>query len=427
MKKFLIELDRFYVRKRRCKQKKNTEKNSSYSEYDAIRNEVLKYFQRIIPRIKTKEYNKKQELNLTVSEDFSVFSNPEFVLGSLGELTQLGLLKKIVSICIDQEKMSSHDLTSEVLIAQAALALRAEKSKKNKSLRFRGVFPENEDFSKLIKGIGIIDQVKSIRCLNKNVDKINVFKAKGKIERGDSIQSGDRKLSAQENFIIHMNDSLEMINKKLTERAENKLIEIIGELIGNAEDHSECDEAHWQFYGFTDENTKGEIFQQISIFNFGTSIADSIRASKSKSIVKKRVEPYINNHEGDVDSDVLHTIAALQENVSSKLDEQPDRGQGFTDLLLFFEDVANECANDPENHVQMSIISGSVTMYFDGTYLPTVNEDGRHLIFFNDKNCPEQQPDSDFVKKMNDITFPGTIITIKYRLREEDYELEEVL
>ena len=427
MKKYLIEQDRFYCRKRLKVQSTKAFVVSKESEYEAIRNEVLSNFQKISRSPKNIRLRKQHTLHLNVVTDFSIFTNSEYVLSFIGDLTHRTLLKKISTININQSAMITHDLTSEVLIAQAALALKAEKASKNKKLIVEGIFPKNEDFSKLIKGIGIVEQIKSIRCHNRNVDNTSVFKAKGKIEAGDSIQSGDRKLTAQENFITHMNDSLNMIGRQLTDGAENKLLEIIGELIGNAEDHSDSIEAHWQFYGFTDKNSKGEVFQQISIFNFGTSISDSIEKSLSKDIVNKRVEPYIKMHINEVPKEILFTVIALQENISSKLDEQPDRGQGFTDLLQFFEEVAHECTNNEDNHVQMSLVSGAVSIYFDGTYLPKVDRDtGRHLIYFNESNSPMKKPDPTYVKKMRDISFPGTIITIKYRLREEDYELRGV-
>ena len=51
---------------------------------------------------------------------------------------------------------------------------------------------------------------------------------------------------------------------------------------------------------------------------------------------------------------------------------------------------------------------------------------GRHLIYFNSSNQESIVPDNNYVKIMEETYFPGTIITLKYRLREEDYELDEV-
>ncbi len=422
-----IENDRYYVKKRALQASGSKQKNSGESQYLDIRKEVLKNFQNIIPKLNIKPPRVKQGLEVTISEDFSVFTNSAYVLDIIGTITQQGMLKKISNIKIDQSKMPKHDLASEVLIAQAALALKADKISRGANFSVNGVFPDNRDLGKLIKNIGIVNQISSI--VTNDIDRTNdltVFKANGKIDKDASIQSGDQKLSAIDKFINHMNESLSMIGKKLTGSAESQLIEIIGELIGNAEDHSGSDDAHWQFYGYTDKNSKGEIYQQICIFNFGTSIAGSIKSSMDKPVVYERVNSYVKLHQDQVPDDILYTIMALQENISSKLDEQPDRGQGFTDLLLFFEEIVKECTENKNNHIQMSIISGSVSLYFDGKYLPKKDEiSNRHLIFFNKDNSFMDVPDSKYVNIMPNVSFPGSIITIKYRLREEDYEQKE--
>ncbi|KAF7777024.1 hypothetical protein PMAN_a2230 [Pseudoalteromonas marina] len=422
-----IDSDRFYVNKRAKSPKPLKNKSSSDSQYEEIRKEVLKYFNKMIPQLAIKNFKKQQTVNLEIDHDFSMFVDAEKVLSIIGSLTQYGLLKKVSEINIDQSSITEHDLTSEVLIAQAALSLKAYKSKNNKKIAVNGTFPNNVDFAKLIKGIGIVKQISSIKYFSDSTEDNAIFSAKGKIFQDSGLLDGDKKASVIEAFIEHMNESLSMVHKKLTDKAETDLIEIISEIIGNAEDHSNFSDSHWQFYGYTDKNSKGEIFQQLSIFNFGESISESLCKSMDKPIVYNRVNPYIQKHKGKVPENILYTISALQENISSKLDEEPDRGQGFTDLLLFFENVAKECLGDENNHVKMSILSGNVSIYFDGKYVPKLDDvSGRHLIYFNSSNQESIVPDNNYVKIMRETYFPGTIITLKYRLREEDYELDEV-
>ena len=84
-------------------------------------------------------------------------------------------------------------------------------------------------------------------------------------------------------------------------------------------------------------------------------------------------------------------------------------------MIEFFEKMHNEYS-DGKTHANMSIMSGNTHILFDGTHTLTDHENGRKVIAFNSDNDLKQPPDPDYVKNLGKVHFPGTIISIKFRL-----------
>ena len=141
-----IDTDRFYVKKRAPNIKSKTQGSSSQSKHEKIRKEVLLNFSKIIPQIKVKRARRQQKLDINIKEDFSIFTNPFYVLEVIGQFTQRAKQKKVSEVNIDMFEMPMHDLTSQVLIAQAAIALKADKSRRGTLLSINGTYPNDPDF-----------------------------------------------------------------------------------------------------------------------------------------------------------------------------------------------------------------------------------------------------------------------------------------
>jgi hypothetical protein len=115
--------------------------------------------------------------------------------------------------------------------------------------------------------------------------------------------------------------------------------------------------------------------------------------------------------------EALWTLYALQEGVS-RLRHSPggeDRGNGTVRLIEYFMKLASD---DPK----MVIISGSTWILFDGTHqLGTIRkgEEDRKIIAFNETNDLALPPDPKFVRTLKKA-FPGTLVSLKFRLRGED-------
>lgn len=120
------------------------------------------------------------------------------------------------------------------------------------------------------------------------------------------------------------------------------------------------------------------------------------------------------------------TLIALQGYVSSKnIDESTDRGQGTVDLIEFFQNVSKECLPEPSKKARMAIISGSTHIYFDGTHHIKQDETGKEVIAFNANNSLNDKPEKKYVRKMKDVSFPGTIIAARFPISERSTEIRE--
>ena len=64
----------------------------------------------------------------------------------------------------------------------------------------------------------------------------------------------------------------------------------------------------------------------------------------------------------------------------------------------------------------MVIVSGSTYVLFDGTYQMQANAEGNRIIAFNGANDLRERPDSTYVRQLEGVSFPGTVISLKFSL-----------
>jgi hypothetical protein len=136
-----------------------------------------------------------RNIKTTIADDFSIFIDPEDVLRGVSELTHVCMCKYVETIQINQVSMTSHDLTSEILLAQAVVSVKAVKRYNGSNFSIKGLYPLNKDFAKLIKSIGIVDQIKvrsdHFHISNPSVTK--VFRASSTTKEEVSLFSRDKK------------------------------------------------------------------------------------------------------------------------------------------------------------------------------------------------------------------------------------------
>lgn len=98
-------------------------------------------------------------------------------------------------------------------------------------------------------------------------------------------------------------------------------------------------------------------------------------------------------------------------------------------FIEFFQDMYEICkSNMIEAKAQMTVISGSTCVLFDGTYrLATAAPGSGKTIAFNSTNDLTKRPDSKYVHGMNGVHFPGTVISVRFPLTVGDGSLVEEL
>lgn len=160
---------------------------------------------------------------------------------------------------------------------------------------------------------------------------------------------------------------------------------------------------------FYDKRTK-EL--TILIFNFGNTIAQTLQRNNLPAPMKELVKGVISNHtlrhlfrvgSPCTEENVL-TLLALQEGVSSRINYDKTRGHGLIDYIEHCFELSPAC--------RISIISGRTAIKIDGTYPISqqfVFGRNRRILALNAKNDLYTRPDSNYVRNLN-VMFPGLII-----------------
>ena len=228
---------------------------------------------------------------------------------------------------------------------------------------------------------------------------------------------------------------LSNMGKTLTGLAETNLYKVIGEVMQNADDHSDTTNRYSIGYF---ERTKTDtcdfgIFN-LAILNFGNTIYETFKDPKGEPIniniveqmedLSKRYTSKNFFRQAKFEEETLWTLYALQDGVTRMLDWK--RGNGS---IRFIESFFNLKGNDQVDDVsKMVITSGHTRIIFDGKYKIVSRQRGAgnetyKMMTFNESGNIEELPDSSYVKYEKNY-FPGTMISAKIKI---DYENTENL
>ena len=227
--------------------------------------------------------------------------------------------------------------------------------------------------------------------------------------------------------IDYVIECLKKMGKKLTPKKRSDLCTVIGEILINAEEHSTL---HHRFsMGYFHETYEGEkhtgLFHLV-ILNFGSSIYEKFSKNEdcpSEIVDKMRAlsEKYTRRllfKSGEFEEETLWTLYALQQGVTSVPDMQ--RGSGTIQFIRSFFNIKG--SQEVDNVSRMVLLSGKTKIIFDGSYMVQEKFDGKNkfnVMTFNESGNIEDLPNPKFVKTI-DTFFPGTIISAKILLNEDD-------
>ena len=416
-----------HQKRKKIRAKSDTEKKLPFQ------NRKIKYLCSISNRHANDKYSEKADF--TVPRNFSLIENPDETLSFINQVAKTITLPHLKTIYFDHRDVINHDLGAELLLGFAASEVKLAAANRNREIRIVGHYPSSERKKQLIKALGVVKRLDlDGHRIDTGEESLEVFDFEGAPETVYRSGSEDRKNRCVRKFVEHINACVSHMGKKLTTAAVESLTTYMGEVIGNAEDHS--GESRWYVYGYLDEGNHDEDtsevhFCEIVIFNFGKTFSDTFTELDEESFSFKVAHPYVKAHEkkGFFNSrwtvEDLFTLVALQGNISSKLkDQNSDRGRGTVDLIEFFQNVAIECEKNGENLSRMSIISGKTTIFFDGKYR-IEEKDGMEVIAFNNDNDLKQQPDRNYIKRLKQSTFPGALIAIRFPLESNKESLED--
>ena len=379
----------------------------------------------LLESIKSKPYK-----TISIPPVFSIIDNPTGTLKVAKQLATYSRLPiKIKGITIDHFNIKSIDLAAESILDLAVMEMEKEIKSHNRKFEIKGHYPLDEHLKRFIRAIGIVKNLDiQHEFLTKDEEKdLKIFQMRNsRFYQKDNIDQSDYKENTITDFVDHINSCLMVNGRKLTPESILNLADYTGEIISNVEDHTDIND--WSIVGYLD-NSHEEHICEITIFNFGNTMASTLNDLPEAHYTKKIISPYIELHKNkgwfsdDWDENDLLTLIALQGDISSKnIDETMDRGQGTVEMIEFFQQVHQECMKESHSCARMAILSGSTHILFDGTYaMSSVN--GRKIIAFNKDNNLESPPDKKFVTNLGKTFFPGTIISIRFPLQDTQTQI----
>ncbi|GAA6144599.1 hypothetical protein [Thalassolituus maritimus] len=426
------------------KKRKNGGESLEKLEIRAVKNLTSDYFSKIGCTTKTGKVNKKISYNLP--KDFCFIHSPSVALKAIYDIHQIASKEEVAEIHINHQKVKSYHLTSEVLLGLCVETERTKrkirfkskhsKSKKKRKLRVVGTLPSDPNHEQLIHEIGVVSEVKAstAKPLPLSTRKQHLFSKRSVGHSIASAYSNDDKTKTSVKFVDYVNRCIRDHRLGLTDDATSKLQLAISEVLDNSERHATSDDGKhiWHARGYLNSESEQENLE-ISLFNFGMSIAETFEELPDTAFGKQQVMSYANEHmvsPKNFSKDQLVTVAALQHRYSSKNKSENDtNGQGTIYLIEFFERLCEDLSELPSYErvkPEMSIVSGMTHILFDGTYrlseLPDYNGGGsdQFIIAFNKQNSLKLPPDTNYVKKLTEgMFFPGVAISIKVPLKEE--------
>ena len=360
---------------------------------------------------------------LRVPKVFSTIENPTESLAAVSQFANRCRTERVRGVLIDHSNLATYDLAANGLLDVIAVEVKYEARQSGRKIRWRGNYPKDKKIRLFIKALGII---KHLEIAHEYPDadeaaKIDVFDTRNKhYYRELNPKKADFKSRTVAGFVDHINNCLARVKRVLTLDARQKLCDYTGEILDNVEEHAGM--VDWTIQGYLDTSVATPICE-IAIFNFGRTISDSLSALPRDGYTWRQISRYLELHRQRKwfspswsESDLL-TLIALQGQVSSKnLKVEDTRGNGTIDLIEFFQKVHAECALSSEIRATMAIISGATHILFDGKYALSAPDRGPRRIAFNSENDLEIPPDRDYVKHLSSVSFPGTIISIRFPL-----------
>ncbi len=385
------------------------------------RSKVLDLFSKLTSHGLKKLPPKKIDL----PSEFSISRNPEETLRVIRDIVEHARRSRKPRLILDHRPIITMGLGADSLLGVVLKEIRLE----NQAVRgsyIRGYKSNRRNIRKIMDEIGCVSVLNSgydedIRLSLKSSAQVFRHRNRGKALAIDPLQL-DPISATTKDFSDHLDACLSLIGRKLTRKGRDRLLSYVGEILINAQEHSGT--AEWTIAGFIDKEDQQLIYRCV-IFSFGASISDTFKLLSRDTEAWQTVEPYVSRHKASRlfgpswRSEDLLTVVALQGHVSSKIDEDSSRGQGTVDLIQFFQEVSQECGNS-EPRPEMTIISGSTSIVFDGRYRMKYEASlERMVIAFNEGNNLLARPDSDCVHPVPGEGFPGVMISITVPLAHE--------
>ncbi|MDD5464944.1 MAG: hypothetical protein PHP73_01175 [Candidatus Omnitrophica bacterium] len=301
-------------------------------------------------------------------------------------------------------------------------------------IRLSGVISDFKQVNNFLLSFGILNEL-GISHRNFGNEKVDVDYAEKYYTFKMSGSKAKPQLAsfASVGVVEYFNTCLEYNGFKIADPARISLVDRMGEIICNAEEHCGNEKGEWFALGCYNKETHNCSF---AIINYGKTIYETLSDKDSTaSDVIENVQKIIDSHRPfwqkiyglmfkKEHEEPTWSIMALQDGISSKRTNTGrgrTRGQGIMDVLSFIELI-----KAGSNGAEICLLSGHSAVKIDYSYPIIAKEVGsakekRRFITFNKENDLKIPPDGDKVLFFDD-KFQGTIFTGSFKLDKKYLE-----
>lgn len=322
------------------------------------------------------------------------------------------------AVYVNQEKCEHIDLCAASLLNELAYAASADLR-----VNLGGRYPSNEEAREIVEATGLPARFGLTRAKS----NFKLFP----VVRGGSHRSVRHTGKTLERAAADLANYLERcfgsVGYALETQAKNWLGRLLGEVLGNVEDHSSGQD-WWILAYMRRPKSKPYGDCHICIFNFGPTIAETLRQMPDSELRQDLValvarhssRGFFSSLTGRWSEDALWTLYALQEGVTRHYgDPTKHHGTGTAEMIEAFHELGGTVGGEQP---RMCLVSGDTHILFDGRHRLHVPEgadpDGNRQITFNDAKSLEFPPDEGTIRRLS-RKFPGNLISLRFYMHQQ--------
>lgn len=425
-------------KKRTKKNHKRKRKNKIFisSRYTSVQNFRIKYEEKVIKNFKSNllEYlvDKKfitgfesTNIIITIPDVFCLNSNYKYTIETIKDVVYSIWINAGKHITIDFSDCTDVGHSALFLLQILRLELQSEFLKLDNRLKTLTTKTNIE----IIKSLKSHVNLDLLMCgyimddipIEKHIEPINTLGyLKGKKEQKHYLEN--RKGKNAKSIVDYINNCLKNNLVELTIDGEKNILDMVGEILSNAEDHSPFNTyyvtANYKQFRYDDGSIVGELY--LSFLNFGFSIYEGFLETKDDNI---DLYTSLKNGCDSIKTKIafsdenLFTLYALQDGVSRLKFKDESRGTGTMKFINCFFEFGDYFNIEKKHSPNLSILSGKTQLICDNKYKP-FNKNGEFFLSLNDEDDLSEPPSKNHLKDLY-YSFPGTLLSIRALLNQE--------
>jgi len=372
-----------------------------------FRSRLLEWIAREVGRINRPKAAPVYEIEMP--QVFSFIDSPNETMSALWDFVDV-CRSGVTQLRVDQSKSTSIDLC-----AAAMLNVIAVEAQLRARVSFRGRYPTDHASKEIVVATGLPSALQLPR------PELTNFKC-FELRKGGSPRASLLRTTKKEKVAGELTDYVAGIladrGFSLSPEGKSYLGKLVGEVLGNAEDHAHGHD--WWACAYMRQSAEKEYGDcHLTLFNFGPSIAQTISTIGDESARDQllNVARMHNRSDQRISVEDSLTVLALQDTVTRHQGESATQRRGFgtADMIEAFQQLGG--TDDPGAQPEMCLVSGRTHIKFDSRYIlrrKDANQGDQHrIIAFNTANDLKHPPDAAVVTQLTE-TFPGTLLSMRF-------------